>query len=341
MNYEEFKSKLKSDDAKILNTIYENLVKEYTQSLKLDISIDTNHNKLVNFLVNFFHRGGLIFKKSGYFIIRIDPLWKLKRKPIFDVLIYNEEGYAFLIECKSSVSNPEEEILDIKEKIKISNEYIKNLEEVIGNSIKILKYALMCPPHVADTFEDLVENAGIDLWSYDDMDNTIKISTRCPDKLEEKYPFGKKDELDISNDPLLVDCTPTSHVCNLLKHKGTALFRRYDGDFSGAHIMSVTKGNFSNIGITDDEEIDILTNTLIKNLLEFEIIEEETKSSDVLSSRKFHFIDPPARADTFFKMVEEKYVKKNVERRAKENALEIYNREQEKNPNKLGRHFKK
>lgn len=144
------------------------------------------HDELITVTASAFLPGGELSRKTGYEFITCEPLVELKGEGCksFDALIANRTaGNVILVECKTSLANPSQQIVDLYETIDDLEERRSYLEGKVGAQLQRCEYAFCVP---AGEFYGLARSL-----STKEESGEIDLSTRPPLKIWYVSRFGK------------------------------------------------------------------------------------------------------------------------------------------------------
>jgi hypothetical protein len=268
-----------------------------------EIQTDLNHLGLVNLCVKPFTIGSDI--DSGYLFIRTDPLYSVGCK-MFDLVVYGRSSRtAIMIECKTSVPDPEREVEETMEKAKAVDEHLDLLAQNIGDDIERTESVLCVFGGALDPLKKANRKIAVPicLWSGDLFSNQITLHATYDDETKKPWEKGvHADEnltrllahtITVASGPVKVlpfmarshPATMLGHVlsevCQSLKTSGEEIF--------GVNDVFVLVNRV--LAQHSPDEIEKVVHICLNKAVELNLVRDETPYEQELAKKRFS-LDP-------------------------------------------------
>jgi len=343
-NFKTHEKNLTEPEKRKLNEIFEEELRAQKDIINAEISRDREHLRLVNFAAAPFLFRGTLGAATRYFLVRVEPLLKLGVKNC-DVAVYNGESKVLiLVECKSSIAKPSDEvdhtILAAKEAIA----HKKDLDDMVGDTIGLTEFVLCTnAAYVARVREYVTDkDLPVCLWSADQATGKLLIEKQGRNTQNEiaKGRLHHDSKLtglliegvaSIGVRPILF--LPSAHPCTILEETlpllQLALEKAGQTRFQMSDIHTLLKGEASLFNVTDGELWSICEH-IVKQGLEPQIFRDCSLSTTNWKDKEFEVAVKKGSVRTMTKDVRAKYTEFHSVKNSQEKSLEKFDASREK-----------
>jgi len=228
-NFKAYRESLSEPERQKLDHILKLEFSVQSDIIDQNVKRDREHLRLVNFCVDPFRYMGSLHKETEYLFIRVEPLYNLAIKN-FDCAIFNpSQKVLILVECKSSVSDPDGEVESVNQAILEVGSHKNELEDIVGDTINIIENVICTNAAYSSKVKSpiLKRDLPVCLWSADQASGMLLLEKQSEDtsaeisrgrlhhdsKLTRLLLAGVK-----SGGPVRsVSFLPSSHPCTILE----------------------------------------------------------------------------------------------------------------------------
>jgi hypothetical protein len=300
--------------------------------IEQNIYRDKQHLAIVNFCADKFSAGSRLSGDTGYFWVRVEPLYGLHVKT-FDIAIYNKVTHALvLVECKSALREARNELRDLKDKIEVTNARKVELENVVGDDISLLEFVLCVKAGDAPLAKPILasQNVACCLWSADVFGETLILEKLGPDsaseivagrlhhdsRLRERLLKGSQDKQSLRTITFL----PSSHMATILEETipqlRSELDRGQKDDFGLRDLKTLMTRELSLQNFDNEEQL-ALAIRVLHSALEAGVIIDKTATTTDEYEKRFRLASLTHQHRRLIEDCHNRYVAHH----AKENAL--------------------
>jgi len=300
--------------------------------IEQNIYRDKQHLAIVNFCADKFGVGSRLSTRTGYLCVRVEPLYGLGIKT-FDIAVYNRSTRALILaECKSALREARKELEDLKGKIAVTVARRIDLENLVGDDISLLEFALCVKAGDASLAKPIIASQGISccLWSADifgetlvlerlNSDSTTEIAAgrlHRDDQLREQLTKGSQDRRTLRT----ITFMPSSHMATILEELIPQLRTELDNsqseEFGLRDVQNLLARELSLQNFDVQEQV-MLANNALNSALETGVFVDKTKASTNPYEKRFRL---SSQTHIHRRLIEDCH-NKYVETHARENAL--------------------
>ncbi len=338
--YNKFRNKLSQDKRDELDAFYETKLKDNKERIENGIETDKNHLEIVNYCANFFQIGSIINLDLGYVLLVVDSLYGTGRKN-FDLAIFHQERkHLILVECKSSISDINKELNDIKEKIDQTLENLEELTTLLGDEIIHIDFVICTDGNLALELVESILDKGYPIctWACSPNRKEIKLFKSRREEHGESMKFGrvhKDEDLNLMlykavksklGSNKILPFLPSSNMCNVLTEVNFKLKQLHEGGtIEDAENISFKDVYFIverilKLRVLDNIELDKLVEKIIKKGIKKEIYQDKTKELTDIKRKLIKFILASNTPKRIVSRTVKKYVDLNAAERAREDT---------------------
>jgi hypothetical protein len=351
-NFRAYRESLSDQERQKLDHILKLELSVQSDIIDQNVKRDREHLRLVNFCVDPFRYMGNLHKETQYLFIRVEPLYSLAIKN-FDCAIFNQsQKVLMLVECKSSVSDPDGEVESVNQAILEAGSHKNELEDTVGDTINMIENVICTNAAYSSKVKSAIlqRDLSVCLWSADQASSMLLLEKQGEDtpteisrgrlhhdsKLTRLLLAGVK-----SGGPVRsVSFLPSSHPCTILEEILPMLnveLEKTGATHFGLSDVSKLLNNESSPLLYNfsDRELWRFAGHIVEVAQEAGIFRDLKPASSDLETKQFELAVKKATVRSMIEDVRERYIDYHATRKSEEKALERFETDRSKLVKKL------